>query len=550
MKTVMSGYIRVSTPGQAKDGEGLNTQRELIKKYEKDHDLDIYNIYSDEGLSGSKSGNRPDLQKLLQDAQDGKFQVVVISRLSRFGRNARELLNNIHTLTNAGVTLVSIKEKIDLSNPVGRAMVTMLAAIAELEREIIKEQMTESKTIKWKEHRMFNGKPPYGYFWDKTDNKLKVNPEEKKIYQKIVRLYLDDGLSMKDISVKLKKEGIISKRRPFNSSILCYIFKNTAYYGHYVVNQYEYENNKRLKDKKKDASEHIIFPIDAFISKSIWDRIQEKTAFNKSKGKRITISSQYWLRDMLQCEECGGRIKPRHGTKRKDGTAPAYYCCFWSQTSKNDLIEHNREKCSLPHIPSEVLEKRIWNRIVLHLNLRGEKYFDAHHDLEKHGTLIKDINKRLDNITNKIAKQNSAKKKLFELLEELDSDFDKKEFLSRIHSINSEINELNLSHKNYTDELQKIMEARVQIEILMKFKEKKSHAFTDKIIDDLEKLSAGDKKALAENMFEKILIGKEEKDPDGFKVKFKKYGNLTVIERFISEGKLPSFNLNGSYDIA
>ena len=97
MKVV--GYVRVSTPTQAALGEGLNTQKEFINKRIKDRGWTLHNIYPDEGISGSKSENRPALQQLLMDSKNGEdFEAVIVSRLSRFGRNAREILNNIHIL--------------------------------------------------------------------------------------------------------------------------------------------------------------------------------------------------------------------------------------------------------------------------------------------------------------------------------------------------------------------------------------------------------------------------------------------------------------------
>jgi site-specific DNA recombinase len=222
-KKKVAGYIRVSTPMQAETGEGLNTQKELIRKFIEDKGWALHDFYADEGISGSKSENRPKLQQLLHDAKNKCFKAVLISRLSRFGRNARELINNNYILEQSGISLISIKDNIDLSNSTGRAVFTMLAAMAELERDIIKEQMSDSKMILWRENKIFNGKPPFGYEWNDETHKLVVNDDEKEIYEKIVDLYLNHGLSLKDVSIKLMDEGIICKKKPFNSSTLSYI---------------------------------------------------------------------------------------------------------------------------------------------------------------------------------------------------------------------------------------------------------------------------------------------------------------------------------------
>lgn len=537
------GYVRVSTPTQAESGEGLGTQKEFINKLVKDRGWTLHRIYADEGISGSKSANRPALQELLQDAKNKDFEAVVISRLSRFGRNARELLNNIHILQQSSVILISIKEQIDLSTPYGRAMVGLLAVIAELEREVITEQMSESKMIKWRENRMFNGKPPYGYRWNKETNTLEIMPEEEEVYKKIVDFYLNYGMSLKDIGIRLKEDGIISKKAPFSSSTLSYILKNSIYYGHYVVNQHKYIDGTRMK-QKKDASEHISFPIAPLISRTQWQQIQERTEFNKFKGKRITIASNHWLRDMVFCGECGGRIKPRYGNKRKDGSAPAYYCCYWSQTSKKDLKARGKEKCLLPHIPTEKLEKQIWDRILFHLTIRRDKYFDAHFANKNFEKLVKDKTKQMEKITNEIAKQNRAKENLYMLLQE--QGFNKGEFISRLNLIQEEIHKLQQDYKDCENGMQEAKEMTEKIKKIMTFKNEQGI----KIREDLQRMSVDDRKKLAENMFEKISISKDKKDSEGFKVSYHKYGPVTVLEQFIQEGKLPSFDSNGFLDSA
>jgi DNA invertase Pin-like site-specific DNA recombinase len=115
MKAV--GYIRVSTPGQAKEGESLRTQREAIERYAQDREWALIEVYADEGISGVKN-NRPALTALLEDAEKIKFEFVIIH--SQFGRNARDLLNNMEILKNNGIKLLSIKDGIDYSTPMVR----------------------------------------------------------------------------------------------------------------------------------------------------------------------------------------------------------------------------------------------------------------------------------------------------------------------------------------------------------------------------------------------------------------------------------------------
>lgn len=107
-------------------------------------------IYADEGISGGSVHNRHALLQCLHDGQEGKFNIIIIHRLSRFGRNARELFNNYEELKEAGIELRSISEGLDFSSKYGKAMLGMLAVIAELERDIIRETMLENRIARGK----------------------------------------------------------------------------------------------------------------------------------------------------------------------------------------------------------------------------------------------------------------------------------------------------------------------------------------------------------------------------------------------------------------
>lgn len=101
-----AGYIRVSSKDQV-SGESLTTQRKSIESFALQHNYQLTEIYEDAGISGGTVKDRPALLRLLKDAQGGKFNVLIIHRLSRFGRNARELLNNVEQLNQVGIEFLS-----------------------------------------------------------------------------------------------------------------------------------------------------------------------------------------------------------------------------------------------------------------------------------------------------------------------------------------------------------------------------------------------------------------------------------------------------------
>ena len=196
-----SGYIRLSTPSQAKEGESLKTQKEQIKKYIQIKDWELFKIYEDAGYSG-KNTKRPGLQSLLGDVQQGRLDVVVVARLSRFARNTRDLLNKVNELKSHKVKFVSIKESIDLSSVYNETVMTILAAVAQLERDIISEQTAENKIARLEQNIPATGNLPWGRTFDKSKDGKKgwgIIPEKQKLITEIAKRYIKNA-SLRDLA--------------------------------------------------------------------------------------------------------------------------------------------------------------------------------------------------------------------------------------------------------------------------------------------------------------------------------------------------------------
>jgi DNA invertase Pin-like site-specific DNA recombinase len=128
-------YARVSTTDQ-------NAQSQLLelRKYAADRGWSIEGEYVDAGVSGSKE-SRPALNKLMADMRKRKFDLVVVWRFDRFARSARHLVTALEDMTNVGVGFVSFQEGIDTNSPLGKAILTIVGAMGELERNIIVERV-------------------------------------------------------------------------------------------------------------------------------------------------------------------------------------------------------------------------------------------------------------------------------------------------------------------------------------------------------------------------------------------------------------------------
>ena len=137
LRPVCALYMRVSTKGH---GQTTDTQALALREYAERRAFEIVGEYRDEGISGSKD-SRPALDRLMKDARARKFDVVIVARFDRFARSVSHLLRALEEFSHLGVDFVSLSESIDTSTPMGKMIFTVLGAVAELERNLIKERV-------------------------------------------------------------------------------------------------------------------------------------------------------------------------------------------------------------------------------------------------------------------------------------------------------------------------------------------------------------------------------------------------------------------------
>ena len=137
IKPIRAGlYARVSTVGH---GQDVGLQLDELRQVAAQRGWAATD-YADEGVSGSKD-SRPALDRMMADARAGKLDVVAVWRFDRFARDTRHLLTAMEEFRALGVAFVSLREQIDTSTPMGKAMFTIISAISELERDLIRERV-------------------------------------------------------------------------------------------------------------------------------------------------------------------------------------------------------------------------------------------------------------------------------------------------------------------------------------------------------------------------------------------------------------------------
>ena len=197
----------------------------------------IVGEYSDEGHSGKNIAGRPEFIRMLEDIEDGKDEVtfVLVFKLSRFGRNAADVLNSLQLMQDYGVNLICVEDGIDSSKDAGKLMISVLSAVAEIERENIRVQTMEGRIQKAREGKWNGGFAPYGYSLEKGE--LFINEEEAEAIRVIFDQYVHTDIGANGLAKYLENHGIHKiprqngKNPLFDAALIRRIIKNPVYCG-------------------------------------------------------------------------------------------------------------------------------------------------------------------------------------------------------------------------------------------------------------------------------------------------------------------------------
>lgn len=199
-------YVRVSTAEQAREGWSLSVQRKRVRAYCDARGWRLAKVYADEGVSSA--ARRPAFEQMVSDVLADGIDVIVAMKLDRLGRSAAGLLSLYERLERKHVDIVTIEDGVDTSTANGRLMRTILAALAEWERDVIRDRTRNGVRAAMEDGRRV-GQPPYG--WTVRDGRLVEQPDEQRILRRI-RDRRKAGASLAVIAQELNGAGVAPRR--------------------------------------------------------------------------------------------------------------------------------------------------------------------------------------------------------------------------------------------------------------------------------------------------------------------------------------------------
>lgn len=311
-------YVRVSSQEQV-EGYSISEQTERLTKYAEAMGWDIYKIYVDPGYSGGNM-DRPGLNEMIKDVEDGKIDTVAVYKLDRLSRSQFDTLYLIEKVFLVNNTdFVSMTENFNTNSPLGRAMIGFLAVFAQLEKDKINERTLMGKEARAKEGKWGGGSSePIGYDYNPTTEILDINEYEKMQILEAIDLFLK-GVPLRTICRIFKSKGYVyrgrsKKTHDWDPNRLKYVFSNRVYLG-YISHRGEWYKGDHEPIIDEETYNRLA---------RLLDQRAEKYAIHTKK----TRTQSTYLGGMLYCKHCGARYAKQSSTRRKNGDITHYYGCY------------------------------------------------------------------------------------------------------------------------------------------------------------------------------------------------------------------------------
>lgn len=294
-------YIRVSTEDQAIYGFSLPAQLSLLTEYCNRNNIDVYDTYIDEGISGQKE-NRPQFQRVIKDAEKRLFNIILVHKFDRFARKV-ELSQRIKNhLAECNVTLISITEPLE-DSPMG----FFVGGLHDLMSEyFVRNLSVEVKKgmVQRASKGMYNGRVPYGYRIE--NGNLIIKEDEAEVIRKVFELYID-GMGKQAIASWLREHKIYYNNREWGYSDVDRALRCQKYIGNIYFSGEVYPGNH-----------------ESIIDLKTWD-IAQKTRDRKFRKKPDSTADNFLLLGLLKCGYCGRTMRTKK-RKMKNGVKWYYMC--------------------------------------------------------------------------------------------------------------------------------------------------------------------------------------------------------------------------------
>ena len=280
----VAAYCRVSTD-KADQNHSFENQKRYFREYiEQNSNYELYQIYADEGITGTNVKNRISFKKMIEDAKKGKFDLILTKEISRFARNLLDSIYYTRELKRCGIGVLFISDHIYTLDSDAELRLAILATLAQEESRRTSERVKWGQTRRMEEGVVF-GRSMLGY--DVIHGKMIVNEEGAAIVRHIFQMYTEKEMGFAAIARALDAENILPMRaEKWNGTVIMRILKNEKYIGD-LVQKKTYTPDYLSHEKKYNHGEETFVVIKNHHPPIVSKDIFEKAAARLSRGRKI-----------------------------------------------------------------------------------------------------------------------------------------------------------------------------------------------------------------------------------------------------------------------
>ena len=526
----VAAYVRVSTDGE-EQLQSFRSQKQYYQdKISQNKDWALVGIYADEGITGTKTKNRDNFLKMVEDSMNGMIDIILTKSISRFSRNLLDTLTYVRMLKDRGITIIFEKENINTSTMEGEMQLALLASLSQNEVESISQNVKMGVRMKMQRGEMMGFNGCLGYDYHLEDKSITVNEAEAEIVRFIFDRYIE-GYGAYTIAKELTKLGKLNKKGEvkWTDSGVRGILKNEKYKGDLMQGKtYTLDpiSKRRLDNRGEQAKYYVKDHHEAIVSEEVWEKAQEicrsryKVNSNVVEGTRTKFARKFAFSSMCECGFCGTNLTRRSHHQDTQHKKPVWKC----RTASNKGIENCPNSKSID-------ESIIENAFVEMFRLLAENFDDV---LESVLASVEETfstdgtAEKLKRVNKEITTLEKRRNKLTDMM--LDDKITKEAYDEKYDEICKKLAKVESEKQLYSEGV------ATQTSVAKRMKEIRSKLANAEIMDGFDRL-------VFESIVEKVIVGETAADGtvDPYKLTFVLKG---MDSRYVPDTKNRYKNLN------